>query len=140
VRVDEIAARLPGGWDARVGEGGSNLSGGERQRVSIARALLKDAPIVLLDEATAALDIGNEIAIGEAIDVIRPDRTLVVVAHRLQTIMTADRIVMLDGEGGIRESGSHAELLSAGGPYARYWNERVEAAGWQLATHDAGDR
>jgi ATP-binding cassette subfamily B protein len=64
----------------------------------------------------------------------------VVVAHRLQTIMTADRIVMLDGEGGIRESGSHAELLSAGGPYARYWNERVEAAGWQLATHDAGDR
>lgn len=132
-RVDEIAARLPGGWDARVGEGGSNLSGGERQRVSIARALLKDAPIVLLDEATAALDIGNEIAIGEAIDAIRPDRTLVVVAHRLQTIMTADLIVMLDGEGGIREQGTHAELLVAGGAYARYWHERVEAAGWQLA-------
>ena len=134
-RVDEIVARLPSGWDARVGEGGSNLSGG-RQRVSIARTLLKDAPVVLLDEATSALDIGNEIAVGEAIDNIRADRTLVVVAHRLQTIMTSDRIIMLDGEGGIRESGSHAELLAAGGAYARYWRERVEAAGWKLTHHD----
>jgi ATP-binding cassette subfamily B protein len=133
-RVDEIAARLPGGWDARVGEGGSNLSGGERQRVSIARALLKDAPIVLLDEATAALDIGNEIAIGEAIDAIRDDRTLIVIAHRLQTIMTADQIIMLDESGGIREAGTHHELLAAGGAYAGYWHERVDAAGWQL-TH-----
>ena len=132
-RVDEIADRLPGGWDARVGEGGSNLSGGERQRVSIARALLKDAPIVLLDEATAALDIGNEIAIGEAIDAMRADRTVVVVAHRLQTIMTADQIVMLDGEGGIRERGTHDELLAAGGAYAGYWRDRVDATGWQLA-------
>lgn len=135
-RVDEIADRLPGGWDARVGEGGSNLSGGERQRVSIARALLKDAPIVLLDEATSALDIGNEIAIGEAIDRIRTDRTLVVVAHRLQTIMTADRIVMLDGDGGIEETGTHAELLAAGGSYARYWRDRVEATSWQLTATD----
>lgn len=134
-RVDEIADRLPGGWDARVGEGGTNLSGGERQRVSIARALLKDAPIVLLDEATAALDIGNEIAIGQAVDAIRSDRTLIVVAHRLQTIMTADQIIMLDGEGGIRESGTHLGLLAAGGAYAHYWSERVDAAGWQLAHH-----
>ncbi|PRX96582.1 ABC transporter ATP-binding protein [Allonocardiopsis opalescens] len=132
-RVDEIAERLPGGWDARVGEGGSKLSGGERQRVSIARALLKDAPIVLLDEATAALDIGNEIAIGAAVDAVRAERTLVVVAHRLQTIMTADQIIMLDGAGGIRESGTHTELLAAGGAYAHYWHERVGAAGWQLA-------
>ncbi|HEY0187315.1 MAG TPA: ABC transporter ATP-binding protein [Cellulomonas sp.] len=132
-RVDEIAARLPGGWDARVGEAGSNLSGGERQRVSIARALLKDAPVVLLDEATAALDIGNEIAIGAAVDAIRSDRTVVVVAHRLQTIMTADQIVMLDGHGGIEEVGTHAELLAAGGSYARYWAERTRAAGWQIA-------
>lgn len=135
-RVDEIVHRLPGGWDARVGEGGSNLSGGERQRVSIARALLKDAPVVLLDEATSALDIGNEIAIGDAIDSIRADRTLIVVAHRLQTIMTADRIIILDGDGGIRETGSHAELLAAGGAYARYWAERVDAAGWQLSHND----
>ncbi|MDG4765898.1 ABC transporter ATP-binding protein [Solwaraspora sp. WMMD406] len=135
-RVDEIADRLPGGWDARVGEGGTNLSGGERQRVSIARALLKDAPVVLLDEATAALDIGNEIAIGEALDAIRADRTLIVVAHRLQTIVTADRIIMLDGDGGIRETGSHAELLAVGGVYAGYWHERVESAGWQLAPHN----
>jgi len=135
-RVDEIVARLPGGWDARVGEAGSNLSGGERQRVSIARALLKDAPVVLLDEATSALDIGNEIAIGDAIDSIRGGRTLIVVAHRLQTIMTADRIIMLDGGGRIRETGSHTELLAAGGAYAHYWRERVEAAGWQLTHHD----
>ncbi|WP_029150516.1 ABC transporter ATP-binding protein [Microbacterium indicum] len=135
-RVDEIARRLPGGWDARVGEGGSNLSGGERQRVSIARALLKDAPIVLLDEATAALDIGNEMAIGDAVDQIRGGRTVIVVAHRLQTIMTADRIIMLDGDGGIRETGTHAELLAAGGGYARYWTERVDAAGWELAPAD----
>lgn len=134
-RVDEIADRLPGGWDARVGEAGANLSGGERQRVSIARALLKDAPIVLLDEATAALDIGNEIAIGSAIDAIRADRTLIVVAHRLQTIMTADQIIMLDETGGIRESGTHTELLALGGAYSHYWSERVDAAGWQLATH-----
>lgn len=132
-RVDEIAARLPGGWDARVGEGGSNLSGGERQRVSIARALLKDAPVVLLDEATAALDIGNEIAIGEALDAVRTDRTMIVVAHRLQTIMTADQIVMLDGQGGIQEVGTHAGLLAADGAYAGYWHERVRTAGWQLA-------
>jgi ATP-binding cassette, subfamily B, bacterial IrtB/YbtQ len=134
-RVDEIVGRLPGGWDARVGEGGSNLSGGERQRVSIARALLKDAPVILLDEATSALDIGNEIAIGDALDAVRADRTVIVVAHRLQTIMTADQIIMLDDHGGIRERGTHAELLAAGGAYARYWRERVDATGWQLAPH-----
>ncbi|MFD4365854.1 ABC transporter ATP-binding protein [Rhodococcus sp. NPDC058521] len=132
-RVDEIVQRLPGGWDARVGEGGTSLSGGERQRVSIARALLKDAPIVVLDEATAALDIGNEQAIAQAFDVIRRDRTLVVIAHRLSTIASADKIIMLDPHGSIAEQGTHDQLLASGGDYARYWSERVDATGWHLA-------
>ncbi|CAM3731746.1 ABC transporter ATP-binding protein [Kibdelosporangium persicum] len=136
-RVDEICERLPDGWDTRVGEGGTNLSGGERQRVSIARALLKDAPVVLLDEATTALDIDNETAIQEALAVIRRDRTLVVVAHRLHTISSADHIVMLDGRGGIAEQGSHDELLAHGHDYARYWHERVHAAGWRLTDSPA---
>lgn len=131
-RVDEVISRLPGGWDAHIGEGGTNLSGGERQRVSIARALLKNAPIVLLDEATAALDIGNEQAIQDAFTAIRHGRTLVIVAHRLQTIAAADHIIMLNHDGGIAEQGSHSELLAAGGDYARYWNERLNATGWRL--------
>lgn len=131
-RVDEIADRLPGGWQARVGEGGSNLSGGERQRVSIARALLKRAPIVLLDEATAALDVTNEAAITDALTAVRDGRTVVVVAHRLQTIAGADQILLLDESGTVAERGTHAELLAAGGRYAHYWNERVDAAGWRL--------
>ncbi|MBC3760752.1 ABC transporter ATP-binding protein [Quadrisphaera oryzae] len=133
-RVDEVAERLPQGWDSRVGEGGALLSGGERQRVSIARALLKDAPVVLLDEASAALDVTNEQAVQDAVAELRRCRTVVVVAHRLSTIATADRIVVLDGRGGVAEQGTHAELLAAGGTYARYWAERTRAAGWRLTT------
>lgn len=132
-RLDEIVERLPEGWNTRVGEGGAMLSGGERQRVSIARALLKDAPIVLLDEATAAIDPENEAMIHEALSQLINDasRTVVVIAHRLQTVVTADQIVVLDG-GRIAEVGDHEKLIAAKGRYAAFWAERSRAEGWRI--------
>ncbi|CAM4432513.1 ABC transporter ATP-binding protein [Nocardia ninae] len=130
-RVDEIVERLPDGWDTLVGEGGAALSGGERQRVSIARALLKDAPIVLLDEATSALDPHSEAVVVRGMHELTRDRTVIVVAHRLATIAHADQILFLDG-GRIVERGTHSELLAAGGRYADFWNERSRATGWRL--------
>ncbi|MEV0152107.1 ABC transporter ATP-binding protein [Nonomuraea sp. NPDC050733] len=120
-RLDEVIERLPGGWAANVGEGGALLSGGERQRVSIARALLKNAPIVLLDEVTSALDPVNEAAVHEGIERLMAGRTVVMVAHRMRTVQRAGRIVFLDG-GRIVEEGSHDELLDHGGRYADFWN------------------
>ncbi|MFI7537522.1 ABC transporter ATP-binding protein [Streptosporangium sp. NPDC049376] len=120
-RLDEVIERLDGGWAANVGEGGALLSGGERQRVSIARALLKNAPIVLLDEVTSALDPVNEAAVHEGIQRLMAGRTVVMVAHRMRTVRRADRIVFLDG-GRIVEEGSHDELLDRGGRYADFWN------------------
>lgn len=119
-RLDEVIERLPGGWAAQVGEGGALLSGGERQRVSIARALLKDAPIVLLDEVTSALDPVNEAAVHAGIERLMAGRTVVMVAHRLRTVQRADRVVFLDG-GRIVEEGTHDELLLRGGRYADFW-------------------
>ncbi|QLY31806.1 ABC transporter ATP-binding protein [Nocardia huaxiensis] len=130
-RVDEIAERLPEGWDTLVGEGGAGLSGGERQRVSIARALLKDAPIVLLDEATSALDPQNEAVVVRGVHELTRDRTVLVVAHRLATIAHADQILFMEG-GRIAESGTHDELLALNGRYAAFWNERTRATGWRL--------
>ena len=132
-RVDEIVERLPDGFLTRVGEGGAALSGGERQRVSIARAILKDAPIVLLDEATAALDPENEKAVQDAIRVLAADRTVLVIAHRLQTVRSADQIIVLD-QGRIVEKGTHDALLAADGRYAAFWKERSRAAGWRLSS------
>ncbi|MFD9032246.1 ABC transporter ATP-binding protein [Streptomyces sp. NPDC059567] len=119
-RLDEVIERLPQGWSTTVGEGGARLSGGERQRVSIARALLKDAPIVLLDEITSALDPVNEAAVHAGIERLMAGRTVVMVAHRLRTVRHADLIVFLDA-GSIIEEGGHDELLRRGGRYADFW-------------------
>lgn len=131
-QLDEVVERLPGGWETRVGERGAALSGGERQRVSIARALLKNAPVLLLDEATAALDAGNERAIIGALEAGRGERATVIIAHRLSTIARADQIVFLQ-DGRVVERGTLAELVERGGRFASYWRHREQAAGWTLA-------
>ncbi|WP_338779981.1 ABC transporter ATP-binding protein [Streptomyces sp. DG1A-41] len=120
-RLDEVIERMPGGWSTDVGEGGALLSGGERQRVSIARALLKDAPIVLLDEVTSALDPVNEAAVHAGIEELMAGRTVVLVAHRMGTVRRADRVAFLDA-GRVVEQGSHEELLRRAGRYAAYWD------------------
>ena len=131
--VDEIVARLPLGWKTRVGEGGRALSGGERQRVSIARALLKDAPIVLFDEATSALDPENEHRVTAAMDVLRQNASLIVIAHKLDTITAADQIVVLDENGRVVQIGTHSQLFTeAGGQSRAFWDARTRAAGWRL--------
>ena len=133
-RCHEFISALPLGYDTVVGEAGCTLSGGERQRISIARAILKDAPIVLLDEATASLDPENEFLIQEALNVLVRSKTLLIIAHRLSTITSANQIIVLDGKGGIDACGTHAELLAAGGIYTCLWESRLKAGGWQVRT------
>ena len=130
--VTEIVQRLPHGWETSVGEGGRALSGGERQRVSIARALLKKAPIVLLDEATSALDPENETNIVAAVDKLRENATVLVIAHKLDTIRKADTIVQFRADGTIEDIGTHSELFERGGTYRAFWDTRAAAQGWQL--------
>lgn len=129
----EFIMALPDGYDTMVGEGGSTLSGGEKQRVSIARALLKDAPIVLLDEATASLDPENEVLIQSAISELVCDRTVIIVAHRLQSIRNSDQIVVLD-DGCVAEVGTHETLLQKGGKYTRLWEEQTRAGRWNISS------
>lgn len=130
--VTEIVKRLPEGWGSICGEGGRALSGGERQRVSIARALLKHAPIVLFDEATSALDAENEANIVRSMEELRKNSTLIVVAHKLETIQMADQIIVLTEDGQIAESGTHQELLAKGGAYKTFWDKRAKSASWKL--------
>lgn len=127
----DFIMRLPKGYDTLVGEGGCTLSGGEKQRVSIARAILKDAPIILLDEATASLDPENELEVQKAIDSLIKGRTVIAIAHRLKTIKDADQIIVLDN-GRIKEEGTHDDLVRNEGLYAHLWNIQESISGWKL--------
>ena len=131
-RCDEFIRELPEGYDTVIGENGSTLSGGERQRISIARALLKNAPIVLLDEATASLDPENETLIQAAISELVKNRTVIVIAHRLRTVLGADKIAVLD-QGRLVEEGSGEELLAKAGLFARLYRIQQESLGWTAA-------
>lgn len=121
-------------WEFRdtvIGEGGGTLSGGEKQRISIARCILKDAPIVILDEATASVDTDNESYIQEAINELVKGKTLLVIAHRLNTIRQADQILVISN-GQISEQGTHDELMAKAGIYQEFVNIRKKSAGWSL--------
>ena len=128
---DEFVGRMAEGYATPIGENGAKLSGGERQRISIARALLKDAPIVLLDEATASLDVENETRVQEALSRLLVGKTVLVIAHRMRTVMGADKVVVLDG-GHVVEQGSPSELLASDGAFARMVALQNESAGWQV--------
>ena len=128
---EEFVDRMPEGWGTRLGENGARLSGGERQRISIARALLKDAPVVLLDEATSSLDPENETLVQDALSRLCAGKTVLVIAHRLRTVAGADSIVVLD-RGRVAERGTHAELMAAGGLYARLVRIQQQSLGWSL--------
>ncbi|MDR2360518.1 MAG: ABC transporter ATP-binding protein/permease [Oscillospiraceae bacterium] len=130
-RCDGFVGKLPDGYNTMLGENGATLSGGERQRISIARALLKNAPIVLLDEATASLDPENEASIQQAISTLIEGKTVLVIAHHLRTVMDADKIIVLDG-GRLAEEGTGAELLARGGLFARLYQIQQESHGWSV--------
>ena len=127
----EFIEKLPNGYQTVIGENGSTLSGGECQRLSIARALLKDAPVILLDEATASLDVDNETEIQEAISRLVQGKTVLVIAHRMRTVENADQILVLDG-GVVAERGTHAELMKKHGLYAKLVELQTASANWQL--------
>lgn len=127
----DFIERLPQGWHTRLGDIGGRLSGGERQRISIARALLKNAPIVILDEPTAALDTESEVAVQRAIDALVREKTVIVIAHRLSTVVGGDQILVID-DGVLAERGRHADLLQNDGRYSRMWRAQQEAKKWHV--------
>ena len=131
-KVNKFAEKLPGGWNANIGENDCELSSGERQRISIARAFLKDAPIILLDETTASLDVENETAIQEALSRLIWNKTVLIIAHRMRTVSGADQIVVLK-DGTVAEQDLPAELLQLGGIFARMVQCQTESQNWTLA-------
>ena len=129
---DEFISKLPDAYQTVLGENGATISGGERQRISIARALLKNAPIILLDEATAALDPENEVLVQEALGRLIKGRTVLVIAHRLRTVAGADKIVVLN-EGRAIEQGTHISLTEKQGLYKRLWDLQQESRAWNIS-------
>lgn len=129
--VNEFAEKLPDQWNARIGENGCELSGGERQRISIARAFLKDAPIILLDEATASLDVENESAIQTALSRLIRDKTVLVIAHRMRTVAGADQVIVL-ADGTVAEQGSPVALMEKNGLYAHMVHLQTESGNWTI--------
>ncbi|MDO6592015.1 ABC transporter ATP-binding protein/permease [Loktanella sp. D2R18] len=129
----DFIERLPQGWQTPLGEIGGRLSGGERQRISIARALLKDAPIIVLDEPTAALDTESELAVQRALDALVARKTVIVIAHRLSTIVGADQILVIE-DGALAQSGTHVDLHAQGGRYARMWAAQGAIKKWSVAS------
>lgn len=130
-QCDAFIRRLPDGYQTLIGENGSTLSGGERQRISIARALLKDAPVILLDEATASLDVENESAVQEALSRLIRNKTVLIIAHRMRTVAGADRIVVLEN-GRTVQQGSPAELMEQDGLYRHMVQIQQESADWTV--------
>lgn len=122
---------LPDGYDTVIGEGGASISGGEKQRISIARAIMKNAPIIILDEATANVDPENEKELVEAIDALTKEKTIIMIAHRLKTVRNADQIIVVDS-GKIAQLGTHTQLMQEGGIYKNFINARQQAAGWKI--------
>ena len=130
-RCHDFIMAMPDGYDTVIGEGGGTLSGGEKQRISIARAMLKDAPIIILDEATASIDPENEHLIQSAISELTKGKTIITIAHRLATIRNADQILVVE-DGRIAECGTHDELIAADGLYRRFVKIREKAEGWRI--------
>ena len=130
---DEFAHKLPDGYDTLIGENGTKLSGGERQRISIARALLKDAPIILLDEATASLDVENETKVQEALSTLLANKTVLVIAHRMRTVQSADKIIVLEN-GRVKEEGAPESLYKQNGLYHHMVDLQSESSKWHIDT------
>ena len=128
----EFISQLPDGYNTVIGEGGATLSGGEKQRISIARAIMKDAPNIILDEATANVDPENEKELIEAIDALTKEKTIIMIAHRLKTVRNADQIVVID-KGRIVQQGTHNQLMKQEGIYKRFVDSREQAVSWKLA-------